>query len=235
VPLKARRARRARRVRRVLMLVGAGLVCACAAPFAEMQSARLAGPGRFELTPVYSFMDLVDDGETLKLQDTYGLHAATGISSRFDLRIRVDHIRLREIAGENLSATAVGIGPKVALITDRLALYAPVGAAIGTAVDMSETWQFHPSLIGTLPLLRAVEVNAGLKALIPITTDEGDPDDDTNELLVALTLGLGIAPEQSRWAIRPEVGFMKNPGESGTVRHFSLGMTFFVGRARPNR
>jgi hypothetical protein len=208
---------------------GVVLTSGCVAPFAEMQSARLAGPGRFELTPVYSYVDLADNSETLKLQDTYGLHVATGISRRLDVRLRIDYIRLRDIGGENLFATAIGLGPKIALITDRLALYAPVGAAAGPAVDMAETWQFHPSVIGTLPLFRAVEANAGFKVLIPITKDEGDPDDDTNDVLVALTIGLGIGPSGARWAIRPEVGFMQNPGESGTVRHFSLGMTYFVG------
>jgi hypothetical protein len=209
----------------VLLLATGG----CAAPFAEMQSARLAGPGRVELTPAYSYMDIADDGETARIQDVYGVHVATGITSRVDVRARLEHIVVDDAGGADFTATTLGIGPKFGLIPNRLALYLPVGFAFGDDIEMSDTWQFHPSIIGTVQLARTVELNGGFKALIPLSSSE-DPDDD--DVLLAFNAGLGIGPDLSRWAIRPEVGFLRNPGEgrSGTVRHFSLGVTVVLGK-----
>jgi hypothetical protein len=206
------------------------LATACAAPFAEMQSARLAGKGRVEVTPVYSYMDVADEGETAKIQDIFGVHLATGLTDRVDLRARVEHIVVSSEGGVGFSATAVGIGPKFGLIQNSLALYLPFGLAFGGDIDESQTWQFHPSIIATLPLASSVELNGGFKALIPLT-ESADPDDE-NDVLFALNLGLGLSPDLNKWAIRPEVGFLRNPGESGTIRHFSLGLTFFLGGSR---
>jgi hypothetical protein len=205
------------------------MTAACAAPFAEMQSARLAGPGRVEVTPAYSYMDAIEDGETAKLQDVFGLHLATGLTQRIDLRARLEHIRVDDDAGIDFSATTIGVGPKFGLIPNQLALYLPIGFAFGEDIEVSETWQFHPSLIATLPVARTLEINTGFKALIPIAGSD-DPDDD--EVLIAFNAGLGISPDLSRWAIRPEIGFLRNPGESGTIRHFSLGLTVFLGENR---
>lgn len=203
------------------------LSTACAAPFAEMQSARLAGKGRVELTPAYSYVDFVDDGESAKLQDTYGVHVATGLSNGVDLRMRVEHIRV-EFDDESFTATAVGLGPKFGLIPDVLALYTPFGFAFGDGIEQSETWQFHPAIIWTIPVTNGLEINSSFKALIPLSSD----DEDTDDILTALNFGLGLGPDLSQWVIRPEIGFLKNPGESGTVRHFSLGLTFFLGERR---
>jgi hypothetical protein len=203
---------------------------ACAAPFAEMQSARLAGLGVAEITPIYSYVDITGEGETVKVQDTYGVHVSTGVTPRMDLRLRVDHIRVstRDLA-EDFTATAVGIGPKFSLLPDQLALYLPIGLAFGHDLTTSKTLEFHPSVIGTLPLHEFAEMNASFKLLVPLNRDDGE-DSGGNEIFTALNLGLGLSPELSRWVIRPEIGFLKNPGEDGTLRHFSLGVTIFTGR-----
>jgi hypothetical protein len=199
---------------------------ACAAPFSEMQSARLAGPRVVELTPSYSHVDVSAEGESSKLQDNFGLHVATGLNSRVDLRFRLEHIRGEDNNSEDdleLNATAVGFGPKFGIIPDQLALALPVGFAFGDDIDVSDTWQIHPTLIWTIPVSDAFEINSSVKALVPLSDGPGDA-------LVALNLGLGIGPQLSRWAIRPEVGFLRDPGEDGTIRHFSIGMTFYLGR-----
>ncbi|HQU71054.1 MAG TPA: hypothetical protein PKV71_06630 [Calditrichia bacterium] len=56
------------------------------------------------------------------------------------------------------------------------------------------------------------------ETLIPI----GNPDLD---VLVAFNLGLGISSDLNRWALRPEVGYLFNPGENGHYFHWSLGVS----------
>jgi hypothetical protein len=198
---------------------------ACVAPFSEMQSARLAGRGVVELTPSYSYVDASSEEESAKLHDNFGLQVATGMSDRVDLRLRIEHIRV-DVEGDDFdySATAVGIGPKFGLIPNQLALAIPVGFAFGSGIDQEQTWQVHPSLIWTIPASRVLEINSSVKAVIPLSESAGD------DVLAALNIGLGIGPDLRKWVLRPEFGILKDPGEEGTARHFSIGATFYLGR-----
>jgi hypothetical protein len=60
------------------------------------------------------------------------------------------------------------------------------------------------------------------KVIYPFAAD--DP-----EALVALNLGLGLGPHE-RWVVRPEIGFLWNPGEDGRYMHLSLGFSYLFGR-----
>lgn len=55
---------------------------------------------------------------------------------------------------------------------------------------------------------------------------------DGADNLLAFTVGLGVSPDLSRWAFRPEVGMLINPGEEGSFWHFSLGFSRTVGEAK---
>jgi hypothetical protein len=194
---------------------------ACAPPFADMQSARLAGPKRVELTPGYSSVSFSEDGETEKVQDHFGLQVATGISDRVDLRARFERISV-----DDDGVNVIGAGPKVALLPERLALYVPVGFAFGSDIDSGDTWQVHPTLLGTVPLVAdRLELNTSGKVLVPISSSVA-------ETLVAFNMGLGIG-DLSRIVVRPEVGFLFNPGESGHYRHFTIGLSYYTGGESP--
>jgi hypothetical protein len=210
----------------VACLFGALAAAGCAPVFSDLQSARLAGQGRVELTPSASFVDFSDEG-TNHIQDQFGVQVATGVHERVDLRFRYEQIR---VAGEewddappaDLHVNVVGFGPKLSLVKDRLALAVPAGFAFGGDIESGETWEIQPTLIGTLPITRHLELTLAGKYIIPLTADDGDN-------LVALNLGLG-AGKLDRWAVRPEIGFLWNPGEEGHFRHLSLGFSFLFGR-----
>lgn len=202
------------------LALSVGLVSGCAAPFSDLQSARLAGPNRIEVTPSYSTVSFSDEGERERVQDHFGVQVATGVSDRVDLRGRYERISVRE-ADEDVNV--LGFGPKFGLVEDRLAFYVPVGFAFGGDIEVSETFQVHPTLLLTLPVHEAVELNGSVKALIPIT--ERDIDD-----LIAFNFGIGLGPDLRRWVIRPEIGFLFNPGEDGHFRHLSIGLTYYFDR-----
>jgi hypothetical protein len=191
---------------------------ACAPVFSDLQSARLLDKGRVELTPSASYVGFSNDDDDASghVQDGYGVQLGVGLHDAVELRARYEHI---DGAGEVPGVEVVGFGPKVRLLRDHLALYVPVGRAFGGGedADLSESWQVHPTLIGTAPVHRNVEVNASAKYLIPLSGDGGD---DT----LAFNLGLGLG-QLDRWAIRPEAGILVNPGEGGHFYHFSLGVS----------
>jgi hypothetical protein len=197
-----------------------GLVSGCAAPFSDLQSARLAGPNRVEVTPSYSAVSSSDEGERESVQDHFGVQVATGVSDRVDLRARYERINLKD---DDSGVNVLGFGPKFGLVGDRLAFYVPVGFAFGEGIEVSETFQVHPTLLLTVPVHESIELNGSVKALIPIT--ERDIDD-----LIAFNFGVGLGPDLRRWVIRPEIGFLFNPGEGGHFRHLSIGLTYYFDR-----
>jgi hypothetical protein len=194
----------------------------CAPVSSDLQSARLAGTGRIEITPGATANTLHSDGESEGVQNHFGLQVATGISERIDLRFRYERIELD--GEESSSLNGLGVGPKFSIVPDRLALNLPIGFAFGGEVDeASETFQFHPTVLGTLSLTPWLEMTGAAKAIIPLNQDDSD-------VLTAFNLGLGLGPDLARWVVRPEVGFVFNPGEEGYYRHLSLGFTYYADR-----
>lgn len=197
----------------------ASTTVACAPVFSDLQSAKLVDKGRVELTPGASYVKTScdPDDDCGHIQDHFGAQLGVGLHEAVELRARYEHVMVVE---DGPSVEVVGIGPKLRLVEDHLALYVPIGRAFGGGedADLGDSWQVHPTLLGTAPVHRNVEVNASAKYLIPLNDDGGDN-------LVAFNLGLGLG-QLDTWVIRPEVGVMFDPGDEGRFYHFSLGVSF---------
>ncbi len=135
------------RPRTLGVIICAVALGACAPTFSDLQSARLAGPKRVEITPSYSSVSFSNEGEREKVQDHVGVQVATGISERTDLRLRYELITLGD--GESSTIHVLGAGPKFSLAKDRAAFYVPIGFAFGSDIETSETFQVQPTLLLT--------------------------------------------------------------------------------------
>lgn len=198
----------------------------CVAPFTEFQDARLAGPGRLETTAFYSATSASGEGDSQKIQDHYGVQIATGVSETVDLRLRYERVNPESqcdgfVCYSGKGVNVVGGGPKFGLVRDRLALSVPIGTAFGSGVESSQAWQAQPAILGSLIISPAVMVNAAAKAIVWL-------DRDTDDLL-AFTLGAGLnLPSTPLW-VRPEIGYLINPGEDGHALSVGMGVSVFAG------
>ncbi|NIO48335.1 MAG: hypothetical protein GTN73_02680 [Candidatus Aminicenantes bacterium] len=195
----------------------------CAPVFSELQSAKLVGPGHLEVTPSFSSVSFSSEDESGHVQNHYGIQAGLGVSSMMDFRLRYERVSvdIQDMdGGESLGVNVLGFGPKFSVVKDMVAAYVPIGFAFGEDIEVSETWQIHPTLLITLPISKYIEFNPSAKVLIPL---KGEQD-----TLVAFNLGTAISTNLEKWAIRPEVGFLYNPGENGHFIHFSIGFTYFI-------
>ncbi len=197
----------------------------CAPVFSEMQSAKLVGPGHVEVTPSFSSVSISSEGESEHIQNHLGIQAGIGVTRIMDFRLRYERISVDMETfdpgtTESFGVNVLGFGPKFSLVKDRVAIYVPVGFAFDEDIEVSSTWQIHPTLLLTLPISKYIEFNPSAKVLIPFQSE--------GETLVAFNLGIGVSTNLERWAIRPEIGFLYNPGESGHFMHFSLGFTYFI-------
>jgi len=200
------------------VLALAGAISGCAPVFSDLQDARMAGKGHVDLTSSFSTVSFTGDEGTDHLQDGVGIQAATGITNSVDLRVRYEYVW---VSGDNgAKANVLGFGPKVSIMRNHIAAYLPVGFAFGGDVDnVGDTWEFHPTLLFTVAAARILEFTGSTKYIIPFS---GDMDD-----LLAFNIGLGVSPDLERWAIRPEFGYMFDPGDSGGhFTHFSIGLSY---------
>jgi hypothetical protein len=194
-----------------LMLVSGIGGVGCAPVFSELQSAKLLGRNHQEFAVNATRSTISNDDDPYGSdygQTEIGLQFATGVSDRVDLRARYVLVE---------GVHVVGAGPKVGLLRDRLALFVPIGLGL----NASDSLQVHPTLLGTVPLGENAELNGSVKYLIPLSSKGGDK-------LFAFNVGLGLGP--AGWKVRPEFGLLRNPGESGTVAQFSLGLSLYPGR-----
>jgi hypothetical protein len=190
----------------------------CVAPFSDLQSAKLLGKGNFEVTPSYSSVTVTDSdaGTTEHIQDHFGAQIGFGLANFMDFRLRYEHISAT-VDTESVSANVIGFGPKFRLMKDWLAFYVPIGFAFGGDVDeSSQTWQVHPTLLGTLSIGKSFELNPSAKIMIPFDSDI--------ETLYAFNLGAAISTDVRKWSLRPEIGISTN-FQGGHFMHISVGLT----------
>lgn len=209
---------------RLLVLTLTALLPACAPVFSDLQSARTLGKGHLELTPSFSSTAWTDPDTTAQVQTHLGLQFAAGASDVLDLRFRFERVSMTgdddpRTRDDIPSVNVVALGPKVRLVKGVVAAYLPVGFAFGRDVDVSETWEMQPTLLVTAPLARSAELNLSAKYIV-LLSREAEAEDN----LVAFNVGLGLGPKLDRWVLRPEIGFLFNPGEEGHFTHFSLGL-----------
>ena len=90
---------------------------------------------------------------------------------------------------------------------------------IGGGVETSESWTAVPTLLVNAIATPTFELTPSVKLLVPFAG--ADPD-----VFVGFHLGAAISTDLGRWALRPEIGAVRDPGEDGTVWGGSLGVSF---------
>jgi len=193
----------------ILLLSIALVVLACVTPFSEMQSAGTLGSNNQELTGLYSSVYWKDDSTRDRIQTNVGLLAGFGLTGRLDLRFRWEMIQIK---GNHRADDIFSLGPKYGVVPHYLSVFLPAGFLIGNG----NSWEFHPTLLTSVPIMPGFEVNSSFKTIIYLSTGQAS--------VYAANLGLALG-NLKRWAIRPEVGVLFKPGEAEQYFHYSIGLT----------
>lgn len=118
-----------------------------------------------------------------------------------------------------MGANSFVFGPKFSVSPGQLAIFVPFDFWFGEDVrKTSETWEFCPTLLLTSPIRENFEINPSASARIPLYED--------GETLLAFNLGMGIGSTSSPFYLRPSLGLIVNPGESGFGWSLGLGLSF---------
>ena len=192
------------------------LLSQCVVPY---ESARMLPKGDVELKGAFTHARANANGESEKLDNGYGIGIGYGINEKFNMKFRYEHFT------NEGSANFVSIGPKLAIVQDRIAAVLPVGLYF----DEGETeWATSPMLLFTLPTAsNTFEATLGI---------HGDKifEEDTDWLL-GFNLGLGFSKDLSRWAIRPDAGISFSPGNEGYFLTFGVAASYNIATGRSER
>ena len=205
----------------IAILLAAGMPACLVPPFSSLQDARLAGKGKVELTPFGTAVSPFGQNS----QTDLGLQLLWGVSRKLDLGFRYEYLFSPggdEGYDQDVSAHTFAAGPKVSLIRSHVALFLPVGFAVGGSVGSELIWEFQPTAIFTVPISGSVDLNASAKGLIPLNRDR--------DTLCAVDLGLGFRPGRGSWNFRPEIGILFNPKGGGSYFQASLGLSYRLGK-----
>lgn len=209
--------------RTVLALIFVVAICTVSARaqylFSNLQSASILKPKQVEVTPDFFTVSIHSGGESMHVWDIYGAQLGIGLFNRVEFRATYGYLKL---SGYSNHVSFVTFGPKIGLWKDFLSLYVPFEFGFGDNVAVSETWSVHPTLMGTIPVGKSVEINPAAKVLIPFQKG--------SNTLVALDLGLGILLLDSKLVIRPEGGILFHPGDSGSFLEFGIGVSYRFGK-----
>jgi len=97
----------------------------------------------------------------------------------------------------------------------------PFSVSFGEGIEVRESWQMHPTALFTVPIGTDVDFNPSVRLLIPFCSEC-----DVGDVLIGVNAGVGLRlPLAMRPTVRPETGIVINPGESGVIWVFGVGVS----------
>jgi len=185
----------------------------CAA--VSYQDAKMLGRGKVEFTPTLSRVGFYDNGDSEAIGTAYGGMIGAGVSDKVDFVAGYQRFDPKEpgTGGFNFA----GLGPKFSLAKDRAAFLLPVTFAFGNDIDLSDSIQVSPTAVFSVPLGNSVTFNPGARVVWS--------NCDDCDVLVGAQAGLSVPFASGKAVLRPELGILIDPGESGLIWTFGVGLS----------
>ncbi len=193
---------------------------ACVAPVnSSYESAKTLGKGNTEVMGLYSHYIASGDGESENSNDNIGFRVGHGVSDNSDISLR--YIRMNSALEGGINANYLALAFKYSLMENIIAASLPVGAYFYSADGDSEsTFFISPKLLFTYPVNDKFETTFASKIDFYLEED--------SESTLGFNLGFGISKDLNKWAVRPEAGYLFNPGESGGYWSFGVGFNYYI-------
>jgi len=203
-----------------LLLISILLIVGCVPlTFSNIQSAKMVDKGKFEFTPSYS---------SSFNTNYYGLQTAYGLSEKYNLRFRIEKIRMNNFDKDSSKLidlsllndithfTNLSIGLKYQLKNNKSSFYLPISIIKSDFNNQILFKSIDPTYIRTFDLNEYIEITPSLKTIVPIQTG-------AKGAMFALNIGLGISNKSSKFVIRPEIGSLLFSG----IYHTSIGLSIY--------
>ena len=202
--------------------------CVTVAPVhGNYEKAGTLGKGNLELSGNYSHYVAGAEGNSEPVNNNIGVRAGIGLSDKIDLKIRYE--KLMPVASEpdaKFKANYFSLVPKFNFVQNKLSLFVPlsmyrfkVESAYGNS--KSTSYSIAPHLIHTFTTKsNQIDFSTSFNLEYLFNAD----DNAGNNFLMGLNVGAGFSNDLRKWAIRPEIGYLFDPSESGHVWNFGVGL-----------
>ncbi len=215
------------------LLLIALLIVGCAPVSSDLQSAKLVGKGKYEITPHLSkiYVRGEDSGDIDgAIQTHYGAQIAYGLTKKIDFRSRIEIIKMSdEVTDDDIRYRMFTLGGKYSIISNRMSFYLPV--SFYKRIDCEDCDFFKtiaPTVLFTKYLNGYLDFNHSVKLIFPFL--EGAAEG----FYYAVNLGFGIKLKYLKnykfqnWIIRPEMGILSHSQSDGDgfYQHMSLGLSY---------
>lgn len=178
--------------------------------YSSFQTAKTVEKGKWQGTASYSSNYSLQNGDGNFVNGTYEAQLRTGLSEKSDIGLRYAYLDFDD-------ANLISIEPKLALIPGKFSVVAPLGMYFGSAISENESIHLSPGFIATYPFNKNFDASVGSRYMIFFSDSDN---------LLAVNFGLGLSTNLDKWAIRPEVGYLFNPGNDGYYFQYGVGLSF---------
>jgi hypothetical protein len=190
------------------------------------ERAATLGKGNVDLAGSYSRYTGISEGESESLHSNYGFRAGYGLSDKVDIKLRYENISITGDGEGSLSGNYLSLVPKFSIVKNKSAFLLPISMYSGPNID--NVYSLAPQFIGTTTNSKnTIDFSGSFKGdLLFIRGENGYGKDTEFKFLLGLTVGAGFSQDLNKWAIRPEIGYMIEPGETGGALSYGLGLSF---------
>lgn len=191
------------------------LFSGCIAPInTSFESARMLQKGDFEASGRYTHYRFTDNGESQTANNNFGACVGYGIGNKFNMKLRYERLLIPGGESSSPGLNYIDLAPKFQIVPGKIAGTLPIGLYF----DESDTkYVLSPKLLFTYPAKDKFEATLAAKADI-FPQDGGD-------VYLGFNLGIGVSSNLNRWALRPELGLMVKPGDSGIAWAYGIGLS----------
>lgn len=191
---------------------------ACFAPVnSSYESARTLGKGNIEASGMYSHYIAAADGETENSNDNFGLRLGYGIGEKFDASLQYLHLNTALDEEGAFNGNYFSLAFKYGLLQNYIAVSLPISAYL---YNSESTFAISPKLLFSYPFNDKFETTFASKIDFYLEED--------SDAAVGLNLGFGLSKDLNKWAIRPEAGYIFDPGEEGGYWSFGVGFNYYI-------
>jgi hypothetical protein len=212
--------------------------CAFAPINNQYEKARTLKEGNAEFSGSVTGYGIAGAGGSLSTNNNFGFRAGYGLTDKFDIKLRYEHLITtksfeEEFAdGEVKGTNYFSLVPKFSLVSDKLALLVPLSHySYKEEIDGKEKKgsmnSIAPQVLYTITNSKnKIDFSFGMKADYLFGNDGG------GGVLLGATIGAGFSSDLNKWSIRPEAGFMFT---AGTAAFVSYGVGFQYLLTRKNK
>jgi hypothetical protein len=195
--------------------------CGVAPVNSSFEGARTLKKGQTEVAGNYSSYSATSEGDNIETNKNFGLRLGFGLGPRTDLRIRYERIAPVDTEGEGIGVNYLAITPKYSFVNDKIS----GSFTLGTYSAQGDIYLFlSPKMIFSYPVKNKFEPTFAIKTDI-------FPFDQA--FFLGMNLGFGISSDLDKWAIRPELGYMKDLQDfSYSYLTWGVGLTVNFGNKR---